>query len=564
MDRSTVIAGRYELVERLGRGGMGEVWTARDRELHRTVAIKLLQPDDNAPAEFLQRFEREAVAAAQINHPHIAALYDRGAHDDIRFLTMEHIEGTSLAKHLHAHGRLSVDRALEIAQEICEALVAAHAANIVHYDIKPSNVMLTRDGTVKVVDFGIAGFVHTHTFTVAPTTLLSPIGTAQYGSPEQFLDHRGDTRSDLYALGSVLFALLTGQPPFGDGSPLSVIRRKLDEEARRVTELRPDVPGPVADLLTDLLQRDPERRPGTAAAVHGRITDLRREVSTLVATEPADLATAAAPPPVPRTAIATGPAPALPPAAPPEEHGANSGPPGGEPPEPQGRPVHRAIRMGVAIPLCAAVTAACIAYFAGFLNHDHALPDDKATKTPVAAKKYLSMPDLCGYLRSNEMHGYKELAAYDLPESTNTSKKANCGWTEPNSANGDLYDFELTVSAELLDSPQDADKAMAKITPGRSEYGPMTTSKVPQTEELPDGAMQTVRDEKKEKERKYNSTSIDLRQANLRITVDWSDWSWAGDVKLTERTTSQACKAARMLVGFLKDEPENKTKPVWG
>lgn len=183
---------------------------------------------------------------------------------------MEHVEGASLADYVRGHGPLVLDRALEIAQEICAALVAAHQANVVHYDIKPSNVMLTASGSIKVVDFGIAGFTHTHTFTVAPTTGLSPVGTAQYGAPEQFLDRRGDERSDLYALGSVLFALLTGQPPFGNGSALSVIRRKLDEQAPRVTALRTDIPAPVARLLADLLQRDPDDRPATATAVHQR------------------------------------------------------------------------------------------------------------------------------------------------------------------------------------------------------------------------------------------------------------------------------------------------------
>ncbi|GGJ64590.1 hypothetical protein GCM10010121_089080 [Streptomyces brasiliensis] len=542
---------------------MGEVWTARDRELHRTVAIKLLQPDDNAPPEFLQRFEREAVAAAQINHPHIAALYDRGTHEDIRFLTMEHIEGTSLAKYLHVHGPLPVDRALKIAEEICAALIAAHAANIVHYDIKPSNVVLTRDGTVKVVDFGIAGFIHTHTFTVAPTTLLSPIGTAQYGAPEQFLDHRGDTRSDLYALGSVLFALLTGQPPFGDGSPLSVIRRKLDEEARRVTDLRAEVSAPVADLLADLLQRDPERRPGTAAAVHGRLMNLRRNLA-LVDTELVGPLAALAPPTVPRTAVATDPAPPLPSADTPQGHGTNIGPPSGARPVPQGGTASRAVQIGVAVLLCLAGIAAGIAYFSGALDHKHAPPDEKATQASVVAKKFLRMPDLCGYLRSNDMHGYKELGAYDLSSSANTSKKANCGWTEPDTANGDLYDFILTVSAELLDTSQDAAKAMAKITPGRSEYGPMTTSEVSGTEDVPDGAMQAVRDEERDKGRKHNFTSVDFRQANLRVTVEWSNWNPTHDTKITEQTTSQACRVARMLSGFLEDEPENKERPVWG
>ncbi|TXS81074.1 serine/threonine-protein kinase [Streptomyces sp. sk2.1] len=277
MERGTLIAGKYELRERLGRGGMGEVWAGRDRDLHRNVAIKLLVRDGDASPDLLHRFEREAVAVAQINHPNVVSLYDRGVHEGVQFLVMEQIDGTTLAHHMHEHAPMPTARALEITQEICRALVAAHQAKVIHYDIKPSNVMLTAENRIKVVDFGIAGFTHTHTFTVAPTTMLSPVGTALYGAPEQFLDQRGDERSDLYALGSVLFALLTGNPPFGDGSPLSVIRRKLDTEAPPLSDLRPDVPEPVAQLLVDVLQRDPERRPQTASTVYDRLKQLRSD-----------------------------------------------------------------------------------------------------------------------------------------------------------------------------------------------------------------------------------------------------------------------------------------------
>ncbi|MEV3858127.1 serine/threonine-protein kinase [Streptomyces sp. NPDC050095] len=279
MERGRLIAGKYELRMRLGRGGMGEVWAGRDRDLHRNVAVKLLARDDDASPDLVHRFEREAVAAAQINHPNVVSLYDRGIHDGLQFLVMEHIDGTTLARHMHEHAPIPVERALEIAREICAALVAAHRSKVVHYDIKPSNVMLTTDGRVKVVDFGISGFTHAHSFTVAPTTVLAPAGTADYGAPEQFLNRRGDERSDLYSLGCVLFALLTGKPPYGEGNALSAIRRKLDEDAPSLSTLRPDAPEPVAQLLADLLQRDPDRRPQSASAVYERLERLRSAVT---------------------------------------------------------------------------------------------------------------------------------------------------------------------------------------------------------------------------------------------------------------------------------------------
>jgi serine/threonine protein kinase len=232
VERGELIAGRYELVERLGRGGMGEVWTCRDRELRRDVAVEMLTLDDAVPPDVPQRFDREAVAAAQINHPNVVALHDRGVDQDRHYLVMERVEGTTLA---------------------------AHRANVIHYDIKPLNVMLMSDGVVKVVDFDIAGFVQT-TFTVARSADLPTAGKPEYGAPEQFGTERGDERSDLYALGGVLSPLLTGQPPFTGNNGLAVVRRKLAEDAPSVASLRPDLPPAVTHLVDDLLQRDPDQR----------------------------------------------------------------------------------------------------------------------------------------------------------------------------------------------------------------------------------------------------------------------------------------------------------------
>ncbi|MFF7249388.1 serine/threonine-protein kinase [Embleya sp. NPDC008237] len=274
MERGELVAGRYELLKRLGRGGMGEVWAGRDRVLHRDVAVKMLVLDAAGHADLPRRFEREAVAAAQINHPNVVALYDRGIHEDLWFLVMERVEGANLAEHVRDGEPIDPARALAIAQEVCAALVAAHRAGVVHYDIKPHNVMITPDGAVKVVDFGIAGFLQT-AFTLAASSGLAPAGTPQYGAPEQFLTDRGDARSDLYALGSVLFALLAGRPPFIGPTSFAIMQLKLTEDAPRLDTLCVGLPPALTDLVAALLERDPGRRPRTAEEVHEHLYRLR-------------------------------------------------------------------------------------------------------------------------------------------------------------------------------------------------------------------------------------------------------------------------------------------------
>ncbi|MEV6358652.1 serine/threonine-protein kinase [Streptomyces hydrogenans] len=273
MERGQLIAERYELIDRLGRGGMGEVWAARDRVLHREVALKLLHLDGTGHADLPRRFEREAVAAAQIVHPNVAGLYDRGIHDDVLFLVMEKIEGQTLAARIQAGSPLPLTRALAIAGSVCAALEAAHRAQVIHYDIKPHNVIVTDDGQVKVIDFGIAGFVQA-VFTMARSSQLAPAGTPEFGAPEQFLTERGDERSDLYALGGMLFAMLAGQPPFTGHNGIMVVRRKLDEDAPLLDVFRPGLPPEVSALVAELLERDPDRRPQSAQQVQQRLQAL--------------------------------------------------------------------------------------------------------------------------------------------------------------------------------------------------------------------------------------------------------------------------------------------------
>ena len=265
MQHGVVLADRYEVLERLGHGGMGEVWAARDRTLRRQVALKLLPVGSGTEGGDLQaRFEREAVAAAQINHPNVAALHDRGVHEGMLFLVMELVDGMSLSALINASGVLAPSRALGIAEQICAALEATHRAGVVHFDIKPQNVMITGAGTAKVVDFGIAGLVQAQQLSVIHSSRLAPAATLEYAAPEQFTEERGDARSDLYALGGVLFAMLTGHAPFTGTSAWAVMAAKVNDEAPRLEQARPGLPPELADLVAHLLKRDPAQRPQSA------------------------------------------------------------------------------------------------------------------------------------------------------------------------------------------------------------------------------------------------------------------------------------------------------------
>ena len=276
MERGTLLAGRYEVLERLGRGGMGEVWSARDRVLHRIIAVKLVVGED-VSGEVSARFEREAVAAAQVNHPNVASLYDRGAHGDKLFLVMELVDGMPLSSLIKAWGVLPLPRALELAEQICAALEATHAAGVVHYDIKPQNVMITAAGSAKVVDFGIAGLVQARQFSVVHSSRLTPVATFEYAAPEQFKAERGDARSDLYALGGVLFAMLTGHSPFTGHSVWAVIAAKTGSDAPRLDEVRPGLPPGLVDLVARLLEREAAQRPDSAREVRGQLAHFRAD-----------------------------------------------------------------------------------------------------------------------------------------------------------------------------------------------------------------------------------------------------------------------------------------------
>jgi beta-lactam-binding protein with PASTA domain/tRNA A-37 threonylcarbamoyl transferase component Bud32 len=250
-----VLAGRYELGRLLGRGGMAEVYAARDRLLEREVAVKVLRERFREDAAFTARFQDEARHVARLAHPNLVVVHDTGTADGQPFIVMERIHGRTLAQALDAGG-LREDRALEVVADVCAALGYAHDRGLVHRDVKPGNVMLGEDGSVKVTDFGIARAVSEDTVTATAAVL----GTAAYLSPEQAQGRRVDARSDLYALGVVLYEVLTGQVPFTGETPVAVALQHVRALPTPPRELVPTVSKHAETIALRLLAKDPDRR----------------------------------------------------------------------------------------------------------------------------------------------------------------------------------------------------------------------------------------------------------------------------------------------------------------
>jgi eukaryotic-like serine/threonine-protein kinase len=251
------IAGRYELEELAGTGGMSSVYRARDTLLERDVALKLLHEYHGADAESIERFRREARAVAQLSHPNIVTVIDRGEDGDRQFIVFEYVDGENLKELVAREGALPVRRALELAIQVGEGLACAHEHGVVHRDVKPQNVLLNGDGRAKVTDFGIARSLDVdHGMTLTGTV----IGTSSYIAPEQASGRSVDERTDIYSLGVVLFELLTGDVPFPGESFVAVAMRHVHEAPPSVLELRRDVPVRVAQLVDRALAKDPDER----------------------------------------------------------------------------------------------------------------------------------------------------------------------------------------------------------------------------------------------------------------------------------------------------------------
>jgi eukaryotic-like serine/threonine-protein kinase len=296
--------GRYQVENVLGGGGMALVYRARDEELDRPVAIKLLADNLAADEAFRKRFLREARLAAQLAHPNVVQVYDSGEADGRPYIVMEYVEGETLADLLARRGRLPPAEAVELALQVCSGLEHAHRAGLVHRDIKPQNLLIRADGTVKITDFGIARSAHGTRLTETGSVL----GTASYLAPEQAAGEEVTPAADVYAVGVVLYELLAGRTPRTPETLTQLVLRGEEQPIPPLRELAPEVPAELEDVVMRCLARIPEYRPPSAGALGADLTATSGELPTAAlgpddsaAEAPTRVATAG------RTRVAPGP-----------------------------------------------------------------------------------------------------------------------------------------------------------------------------------------------------------------------------------------------------------------
>ena len=289
-DPRRVVGERYRLDSLLGRGGMGQVWSGTDLRLGRRVAVKLLRDDLVSSttggsvtssldlADQRARFTRECRVTARLDHPGLVAVFDAGTDDGRHYLVMQLLDGMTLADLIAENDGLPYAWAASVAAQLCAALAVVHAVPVVHRDLKPANVMVRPDGRVLLLDLGIASAFEPELSTLTRTG--RPIGTPSYMAPEQAMTGRAEPRSDLYALGCTLYAMLTGDAPFHGPTPLAVMTQHVSHPPRPVREHRPDVPPVLADLIAALLEKDPAARPASAQEVYLRLLPLLPHSST--------------------------------------------------------------------------------------------------------------------------------------------------------------------------------------------------------------------------------------------------------------------------------------------
>src|SRR4029077_16503087 len=248
------------ILKLIGRGGMGAVYKARDTELDRVVALKLIRPELAKNPEVLRRFKQELILARQVTHKNVIRIFDLGQSEGTRFITMDFVEGQDLRALLLEQGKFPPDKAARLMLQICRALEAAHAEGVIHRDLKPQNIMVSSEGRVYVMDFGIARSA----YLPGMTQTGALVGTPEYMSPEQARGEKLTERSDIFSLGVIFYELLTGKSPFPGDAPLATLWKRLQEKPKPPTDIYPTIPKPLNDIVMSALEIEPENRLSSA------------------------------------------------------------------------------------------------------------------------------------------------------------------------------------------------------------------------------------------------------------------------------------------------------------
>jgi len=379
VEADVILGQRYRLTRRIALGGMGSVWEAEDQLLDRRVAVKVLSEGLAEDEQAAERFRREARAAAGLSHPNVAAVLDYGEEDGTQFMVMELLHGETLAERLR-NGPLAPDEAARIAAAVAEALDEAHRAGIVHRDVKPGNVMLTARGEVKVMDFGIAAAGYQSRLTDSGVTM----GTATYLSPEQAAGGTATPASDVYALGVVLYEMLSGAPPFRGDNPVAVAAAHVQQQPPPLAEAAPGVPPMLVALCERAMSKDPEARPAPAAALARSLVEVMGGMAgTVIAPAPPDADRTRALTPPPGTAVLpAAPATAVLAPAPPA-----SGPPAGP-----SRPRRDRAGLVVGLAIAALVVGSLAWVVARSMSGSPTVPG----QSPPASSASIKVPSVVG------------------------------------------------------------------------------------------------------------------------------------------------------------------------
>ncbi|GFR35067.1 Stk1 family PASTA domain-containing Ser/Thr kinase [Thermobrachium celere] len=274
----TTLGGRYLVIEQIGEGGMATVYKAKDQLLNRYVAVKILKHEFTQDDEFIKKFKRESIAAASLTHPNIVSIFDVGEQDNIYYIVMEYIHGQTLKDFIKKNGKLGYKRVLDITLQIAMALEHAHKNGVVHRDIKPHNIVITEEGTIKVTDFGIA-----RASTVSTVTNTNKVlGSVHYLSPEQAKGGFSDHRTDIYSLGVVMYEMLTGKLPFDAESPISVAIKHIQDDFVEPIQIDSSIPKSVNDIVKKALEKDMFKRYQSAKQLIDDLNKVKENPDTLI------------------------------------------------------------------------------------------------------------------------------------------------------------------------------------------------------------------------------------------------------------------------------------------